>query len=194
MPLFENMFNPKPKNYFNPINPQFGSITSPSHNSSYSSEPIVQIEGIKDAMKKNTLKYREMLEKYKDIQDINKQLTGKYVKNLEIILDVSKILNLYMETFDAIREEITKSSDMMSPISVTDLSYIEHITSNSVKSLSNTLLTEINKLESLLDKSKGFSKETEHLRNLRTSLLTPFVAPQLRMGGTRKAASRRTKK
>lgn len=141
---------------------------------SFDEDPGVQITEIQQSMRKNTEKYKQILEKYKSIQDMNKQLTSRYVKNLEIILDVSKILNMYMETFDTIREEISKNSDMLSPLSVEDLSYIENATSNSVKSLSNTLLTEINKLEGLLEKNKGFSKESEHLRALKLSLATPL--------------------
>lgn len=175
------------KSDLNPIAPQFGSVNSPS----FGQSPELDLENIKVNMKNNTEKYKEISEKYKQLQDINKQLTGKYVKNLEIILDVTKILNMYMETFDTIREELTKSSEIFSPLSVNDLSYIEHITSNSVKELTSTLLSEINKLESLLGKSKGFSKETEHLRSLRDSLSSPVSSP---MFGTRTGGGKRNEK
>lgn len=133
-----------------------------------------QVEDIKKNISNLSQKHLKKLDYYKKLQLFNKNLTRRYVDNLQVMLDVTKILNLYMGTFEEIRKAIVDSdramdSNMMTP---EDLAYLTEITSDNMSRLSSTLILEVDKLQKLLQNNSGFDKERQRLNELTSGIKT----------------------
>jgi len=119
---------------------------------------VNSIEGIPSDLEKvkgNILKtnkvYREELTKYREIAAFNEQLSKGYVRNLEAMVDVSRILNYYIDIFNVIREEFDKNDKMLDGTTLTtnQINYLERLTKSKIDELNNKFMVETEKLKKL---------------------------------------------
>jgi hypothetical protein len=120
------------------------------------------LENIKGNIMKTSKKYREELSKYREIAKFNQQLSNGYIRNLEAMVDVSRVLNYYIEIFNVLRDEFEKNEKLLgSSLKVEDISYLERLTKNKIQQLNDTFMSESDKLKKLYNQ---YGKEAEYGR------------------------------
>lgn len=132
------------------------------------------LEAVKGTIVKTNKKYREEFSKYREIARFNQQLSNGYIKNLEAMVDVSRVLNYYVEIFNVIREEYAKNEQLLGPalLKTTDISYLENLTKNKIDELNQRFMLETEKLKKLygqFGKQAEIAKLTEAQRSLQTT-------------------------
>ena len=92
-------------------------------------------------------------------------------KNLEAMVDVSRILNYYIEIFNIIRDEFSKNEQLMgNSLKTADIGYLEKLTKNKVDELNGKFMVESEKLKKLYTdygKTAEASRVSEAQQNLR---------------------------
>lgn len=132
------------------------------------------LEAVKGTIVKTNKKYREEFSKYRDIARFNQQLSNGYIRNLEAMVDVSRVLNYYVEIFNVIREEYAKNEQLLGPamLKPTDISYLESLTKSKIDELNQRFMLETEKLKKLygqFGKQAEIAKLTEAQRSLQTT-------------------------
>ena len=131
---------------------------------------VVEMNDMQKKMVKTTSKYISELDKYKEIQKFNKQLSKSYIANLNIIVDVSKILNMYMETIDVIRTQISRAEQALGkPLDAQELSYLSDMTKENIMQLSKKFFEETGKLQTMYSKNPEYKNESDKLNIARTN-------------------------
>lgn len=62
-----------------------------------------EIDRMQGSIVKTSKTYQDNLKKYKEIAKLNQQLTKSYVANLNVIADVSELLNSYSSVFVSLK-------------------------------------------------------------------------------------------
>lgn len=129
------------------------------------------LEKVKGTIQKTNKKYREEFTKYQEIAKFNKQLSSGYIKNLEVMVDVSKILNFYVDIFNVIKDEYNKNEELLglSTIKSTDIAYLENLTRNKIDDLNKNFLTETDKLKKIYQQY-GKTNELQRLEQAELNL------------------------
>jgi membrane-associated HD superfamily phosphohydrolase len=132
--------------------------------------PITGLNDIKNSVIKNYARYNNELKKYKEMSKFNAKLSKSYMNNLEIMVDISRVLNKYMETFNVIRDQIEKSEREFAPLNNESLSYLENLTNDKMMELSKNLTSEINKLQSIFNASPDHRVEANKLAVMKNDI------------------------
>ena len=136
----------------------FGFLSSKPQNSGQSfgikvtgnSGVPADLEQMKGNIVRTNKKYREELSKYREIAKFNQQLSNGYIKNLEAMVDVSRVMSYYIEIFNLLREEFEKNEKLMgSSLSAVDIGYIERLTKSKIDELNNKFISESEKLKKI---------------------------------------------
>lgn len=136
---------------------------------------VTEIREVGKKLEKTTTKYIGELDKYKEIQKFNKQLTKGYIANLDIMVDVSKLLNMYLETFELIRTQVDRAEKALGkPLDAEELSYLAVITKENIQNLAKSFLSESGKLQSLFSRNPEYQNEAQHLATAQTGIKDTF--------------------
>lgn len=131
------------------------------------------LEAMKGNIVRTNKKYREELSKYREIAKFNQQLSNGYIRNLEAMVDVSRVMNYYIEIFNLLRDEFDKNDKLLgTSLKTTDISYLERLTKSKIDELNNRFLTESEKLKKIytdFGKTAEVSRVTEAQNNLRAT-------------------------
>ena len=129
------------------------------------------LESMKGSIVRTNKKYREEISKYREIAKFNQQISNGYIKNLEAMVDVSRILNYYIEIFNLIRDEFSKNEQLMgNSLKTADIGYLEKLTKSKVDELNGKFMVESEKLKKLYTdygKTAEASRVSEAQQNLR---------------------------
>lgn len=121
------------------------------------------LENMKGNIVKTNKKYREEFTKYKEIAKFNQQISNGYIKNLEAMVDVSRVLNYYTEIFNVLKDEFEKNEKLLgNSLRTADISYLERLTKSKMDELNNKFLIESEKLKKLY----GQYGKTEEMRRV----------------------------
>lgn len=127
-------------------------------------ETVAEMYNMQKKMEKTTTRYIGELDKYREIAKFNKQLSRSYIANLDIMVDVSKVLNMYMETLEVIRKQISRAEEALGkPLDANELAYLSQITQDQIANLSKNFFAETGKLQSLFSKSPDYRAEANKL-------------------------------
>jgi hypothetical protein len=129
------------------------------------------LENMKGNIITSNKKYREELTKYREIAKFNQQLSNSYIKNLEAMVDVSRVLNYYVEIFSLFKDEFEKNEALIgTSLKTSDIGYLEKLTRGKIDDLSNKFMTETEKLKkmySAFGKTEEVSRVSEAQDSLR---------------------------
>jgi hypothetical protein len=136
---------------------------------------VTEIREVGKKLEKTTTKYIGELDKYKEIQKFNKQLTKGYIANLDIMVDVSKLLNMYLETFELIRTQVDRAEKALGkPLDAEELSYLAVITKENIQNLAKSFLSESGKLQGLFSRNPEYQNEAQHLAAAQNGIKETF--------------------
>lgn len=109
------------------------------------------IEAVKGNIIKTNKKVRDEISKYREIARFNQQLSNGYIRNLEAMVDVSRVLNYYVEIFNVIKDEYKRNDEILgnSALKTDDIAYLEKLTRNKIDDINQKFLTETEKLKKL---------------------------------------------
>lgn len=138
------------------------------------------LEKVKGNIIKTSKVYRDELVKYREIAAFNEQLSKGYIRNLEAMVDVSRILNYYSDIFNVLREEFEKNDKMLegSTLTASQISYLERLTKSKMDELNSKFMVESEKLKKLYTQ---YGQTQEHAR---------IVEAQSNLGITSEGADR----
>jgi hypothetical protein len=129
------------------------------------------LENMKGSIVRTNKKYREEISKYREIARFNQQISNGYIKNLEAMVDVSRVLNYYIEIFNIIRDEFSKNEQVMgNTLKTADIGYLEKLTKSKVDELNGKFMVESEKLKKLYNdygKTAEATRVSEAQQNLR---------------------------
>ena len=134
---------------------------------------------VRDKMKKLSDSYVSKLEQYKERQKKFKELANGYVHNLRLVFDVSKVLNLYMDTFEKISSDLSHSEEALRHLNPDDLKTLKELTKGSLYNMSGSLLEEVNKLRSIFNRNKDLNKHTPQIDSIEQGI------KQMQFGGSK---------
>lgn len=128
------------------------------------------LESMKGNIVTANKKYREELTKYKELAKFNQQISSSFMKNLEAMVDVSRVLNYYVEIFTLFKQEFEKNEALLgSSLKSTDLGYLEKLTRGKVDDLNNKFMNETEKLKKMYS-SFGKTAEADRVIEAQNSL------------------------
>lgn len=129
-----------------------------------------ELDQVKGNIMKASKKYREELSKYRELAAFNAQLSKGYLKNLEAMVDVSKVLNQYVEIFNVLKTEFEENDKLFgTSLTSNDLSYLEQLTKSKMDTLNNKFKEETDKLK-VLYTAYGRKDEMERVLEAEKSL------------------------
>lgn len=153
----------------------FGS-PKPSSNSSFGYKLMGDaglprdLENLKGNIVTANKKYREELTKYREVAKFNQQLSTSYVRNLEAMVDVSRILNYYVEIFSLFKEEFEKNEALIgTSLKTSDISYLERLTRSKLDELNSKFIVETDKLKKIYSQY-GRQEELSRVNEAQSSL------------------------
>ena len=136
---------------------------------------VTEIREVGKKLERTTTKYIGELDKYKEIQKFNKQLTKGYIANLDIMVDVSKLLNMYLETFELIRTQVDRAEKALGkPLDAEELSYLAVITKENIQNLAKSFFAESGKLQTLFSRNPEYQNEAQHLATAQNGIKDTF--------------------
>jgi hypothetical protein len=132
-----------------------------------------ELEAVKGNILKTNKKYREELSKYREIAKFNQQISNGYIRNLEAMVDVSRILNYYSEIFNVLRSEFEKNEQVLgTALRTSDISYLERLTKSKMDELNNKFISETERLKKLYNqygKNEELQRVVDAQNNLRAT-------------------------
>lgn len=130
-----------------------------------------ELESVKGKIVQTSKKYRDELTKYREIAAFNQQLSSGYVRNLEAMVDVSRIMNYYIEIFNVLRDEFDKNERVLgTSLTNVDISYLERLTKTKMDELNTKFMNESEKLKKLYSQY-GKNEELARVQEAQRSLM-----------------------
>lgn len=110
-----------------------------------------QLVKVKGDIQQSQEKVRREIEKYKQVVNFNKQLSTAYERNLHVMVDISQVLTYYVEIFNLLRDEFSKSNELMnsSSLKTSDIAYLEKLTKSQIDTLNKRFMEESEKLKKM---------------------------------------------
>jgi hypothetical protein len=140
------------------------------------------LDDLKGNIVKSNKKYREELSKYREIASFNKQLTNGYIKNLEAMIDVSKLMNYYVEIFRIFKEEFEKNEALLNTtLNTQDIQYLETLTRSRIDELVTRFMTETDKVKTIYTQY-GKTQEVDRVSEAQQALQKTVEGADYTMG------------
>jgi len=131
-----------------------------------------EIEQVTKQIQRTNKKYTDEITKYKEIAKFNQKLTQSYVQNLQVIVDVSKLLEQYANVFYVLREETEKLEKSLGmQFNIDDFRYLERLTADKMMELNKTFMKETTDLKTLYEKY-GKADEAKTIADAQTLMET----------------------
>lgn len=121
-----------------------------------------QLSSMTDKIKGSNEKYRKEIEKWKKVSSLNKSLTESYLTNMNVMIDVSGLLNEYVHFLEVLNQEITKMDTQFQSLTKDDIGHIQALTNDTIKNFTSQFMTETDKIKKLYD-TIGLSNSKEKL-------------------------------
>ena len=154
--------NSSSKNGISPISKSIKSNSKFGENISNTAKPIaIELVDIEEKFKKNSKKYKTELQKYQKVTELNKKLASSYQANLNVMLDVSKLLNSYSSFFTIIKDQLDLNEKSLGELTSEDFSYLENLTKSKIEELTNSFMDESSSIKDLY---KKFDMQDEYNR------------------------------
>lgn len=116
--------------------------------------------------------YSAELEKASKIKELNKSLTQNFKKNLQVMVDVTNLLNSYVQLFEVMKNELGKLNKVIGndgEASLGDINHLESITQQQILSLQEEFNKQTKKLQDIY-KQYDMQSEHDHITNARTQM------------------------
>ena len=94
-----------------------------------------QLESTKDHFVKTMSDQRVNAEKFKTLQHLNEKLAENNTRYMQIIIDVNKLLNGYIEFLDVIKNQTSQMEHDMDKMGPNDFDYVKNLTTEKIFSL-----------------------------------------------------------
>lgn len=128
-----------------------------------------EINDIGNKIVKNNKKAINELTKYKQVNDLNKKLSQNYRENLQVMIDISKLLNSYTSFFELLKGELEKNEKSLGDLELKDVENIENLTREKMDRFNNEFQSQSEKVKTLYRKL-GQNDEFNRLNNIQQSI------------------------
>lgn len=129
-------------------------------------------------------KLREMpaiKDKVDDMKETNKKLITSYSKSLEVVVDMSKLLQHYAKIVSMI-EEMMRNIDSTFEFDDSDFSYIRQQTESTITNMKEQINKDMDNLMKIFD-TKGLSSESQRIKKLYDGVNAVSESPEIGNSG-----------
>lgn len=146
-----------------------------------------QVDDLITTIKSSYGKYNNQMSKFQQTKELNQKLASSYKSNLQVMIDVSKLLASYTQLFEVLKTEMKKMSELIGANSdLTDLTYVSQLTQQQMSQLQTALNDQASSLTATYNKY-GMSQEAASLQSLVTGVNeTASLATRITSGGARR--------
>lgn len=141
-------------------------------------DTAASMQNLKNNFSRTTNKYINEYDKYKEVAKFNKQLSKSYLANLEVMVDVSKMLNMYIETIEFIKMQVKRAEEALGkPLDAGDLVELSRLTKENISTLYSQFIGETTKLQTLFGSNPEYRTELERVQRAQSEIMaTPDAA------------------
>ena len=119
-----------------------------------------QLFELKGRMEKTMSKSKSELQNYRELSKFNEQLAKSYSVNLNVIVEISRMLNAYNEFFDLFKQKLGEiDKELGIPISSDDFEYMKKLTNEQMFQLDEVFKRETSNLKKMYSK---YGKQKEY--------------------------------
>jgi len=135
-----------------------------------------EIEQVTKQIQRTNKKYTDEIDKYKEIAKFNQKLTQSYVQNLQVIVDVSKLLEQYANVFYVLREETQKLEKTLGmDFNIQEFQYLENMTKDKMQELNAQFFKETEGIKKLYEQF-GKPDEVRNISNAQNLMATSLAS------------------
>jgi hypothetical protein len=167
-----------------------------------SSSAMKQLEDLRKKIDHTQELTKSYQSKFSKLATFNKLLTEGYIKNVNVIVDLGLLLNIYNEVFTSLMGVISKfDEELGKDIDPSQIAHIQTLTDNNLKRVSDFFRNDVSAIQSLMSSmgNTGMEKNLkEASQNYATALreapgvirgITSAVGGWHKQGGSRNQAS-----
>lgn len=108
-----------------------------------------QLDSFRNQYMDTMTKQRASLEKYRALQELTRKLSAAFLKNMNVIIDVSHLLNGYKEFLTIVKSQTSQINMDMDKFGPADFDYIRNLTSAKIVGLADEFKKSVVDLKSL---------------------------------------------
>lgn len=129
-----------------------------------------QVDDLVNTIKASYGKYNTQMSKFQQTKELNQKLATSFKSNLQVMIDVSKLLASYTQLFEVLKTEMKKMSELIGANSdLTDLTYVSQLTQQQMGQLQTALNEQASSLSTIYTKY-GMTQEASALQSLLTGV------------------------
>lgn len=131
-----------------------------------------EVDGLVSDLSSTYTTYRKQIDKYKKIEDMNKLLVPQFKNSMTIIVDVSNLLNIYVDLFKQLQAQIKQFSTIVGKEDeqLTNVAYLQDLTTDKIKQLQESLIKQQQFFTKFNDEIK--TPESQRLKDEFGTILT----------------------
>lgn len=144
-----------------------------------------QVQDLVDTIKRSYSTYSGQMSKFQQTKELNQKLASSYKSNLQVMVDVSKLLASYTQLFEVLKEEMKKMGALIGQnADLTDLSYVSQLTQSQMSQLQTALSEQAGSLQGIYNKY-GMGQEAAAVTQLVSAVneTTALATRAMQQGG-----------
>lgn len=115
------------------------------------SSVLKQLETVQEKLKKTQSLSSQYNVKYRQLADLNKSLANGYIHNLNVIIDLSRVLTEYKDTLSVVIETLQKFDDVINrELDTVNVEHLQLLTEQSIRNLGSYFGDEVGKIRNVL--------------------------------------------
>lgn len=119
-------------------------------------------------------KVKDQVTRYREMARFNKRISTSYYDNLQVVIDVSKLLQAHIEMFEEVKRSVQEMQEALgSPLDIEEFTYLGNLTKDSLNQLSNEFYKSTEDLKSLYVQFGDQDKATKIARMQQQFSSTP---------------------
>lgn len=115
------------------------------------SSVLKQLETVQEKLRRTQTLSTEYNAKYRQLAELNKNLANGYVHNLNVIIDLSRVLTEYKDTLSTVIDTLQKFDDVMGKeLGGVNVEHLQLLTEQSIRNLGSYFTDEVGKIRTVL--------------------------------------------
>lgn len=140
-----------------------------------------KLEAIKDRLVKTKQLTDVYTKRYQRLTEFNKMLTDSYLKNINVIIDISSLLTMYNGLFDKVLEILGQfDAQLVQDIKPETIAHIQQLTGDNIQKVVNYFQKDVHGLVGIMEKI-GYNKMAENIRQASKTFIDTQKAAQTTM-------------
>lgn len=112
---------------------------------------LKQLESVQEKLQRSKNLSTEYSAKYKQLVELNKNLANGYIHNLNVIIDLSRVLSEYKETMKVVIDTLQRfDDDIFKEMESVNTEHLQVLTEESLRNIGSYFTDEVQKVRTIL--------------------------------------------